>query len=93
MGCGQGDENTAKKDNAPISLGVKDNGDGTVTATVAEYPMAEKLDGMLAGGINQFAYDMTDTILAKDESRNDNYVFSNFLCRDYCFDWVSGNKG
>ena len=76
MGCGQGDENSAKKDNAPISLGVKDNGDGTVTATVAEYPMAEKLDGTLAGGINQFAYDMADTILAKDESRNDNYVFS-----------------
>ena len=24
--------------------------------------------------------------------RSDNCVFSNFLCRDYCFDWVSGKR-
>ncbi len=55
-----------------ISAKQQDNGDGTVTSTVAEYPTANELDQTLMQGVNHLAYDMAQK-LGEDGG---NYFFS-----------------
>ncbi len=55
-----------------ISAKQQDNGDGTVTSTVAEYPTANELDRTLMQGVNHLAYDMAERL----SENGGNYFFS-----------------
>lgn len=55
-----------------ISSQTRDNGDGTMTSGIAEYPVAEELDDTLMQGVNHLAYRMSEQ-LAVDGG---NYFFS-----------------
>lgn len=60
-----------------ISAQYRDNGDGTATSTVAEYPTADTYNQTLMEGVNGFAYDMSEYLAADGE----NYFFSPYsLC-------------
>ena len=55
-----------------ISAKQQDNGDGTMTSVIAEYPTAEKLDRTLMQGVNHLAYDMAQQLT----EAGGNYFFS-----------------
>lgn len=55
-----------------ISAQNRDNGDGTATSVIAEYPTADTYNNTLMQGINGFAYDMSEYI----EASGGNYFFS-----------------
>lgn len=55
-----------------ISATQRDNGDGTMTSVMAEYPTAEALDTTLMQGVNHLAYDMAQLLTEEGE----NYFFS-----------------
>ncbi len=66
---GNGDET---EDVVRISAKAQDNGDGTSTSTVAEYPTTQELDETLKSGVNHLAYDLSDRLSENGE----NYFFS-----------------
>lgn len=55
-----------------ISAQNRDNGDGTATSVIAEYPTADTYNNTLMQGINNFAYDMSEYL----ETAGGNYFFS-----------------
>ncbi|MDE6750548.1 MAG: serpin family protein [Lachnospiraceae bacterium] len=55
-----------------ISAQNRDNGDGTATSVIAEYPTADNDNHTLMQGINSFAYDMSGYL----EATGGNYFFS-----------------
>lgn len=68
---------TEEADVTKISAKTKDNGDGTSTSIIAEYPTADTYKQTLMNGINGFAYDMSGYLAAD----GGNYFFSPYsLC-------------
>lgn len=55
-----------------ISAQNRDNGDGTATSIIAEYPTADTENHTLMQGINSFAYDMSGYL----DTNSGNYFFS-----------------
>lgn len=55
-----------------ISSQTRDNGDGTMTSGIAEYPVAEELDDTLMQGVNHLAYCMSEQLSVD----GGNYFFS-----------------
>ena len=68
--CAAGEKETDEAER--ISAQNRDNGDGTMTSVIAEYPTADTYNNTLMQGINSFAYDMSGYL----ETADGNYFFS-----------------